>query len=253
VAVHGLDGGAQKTWTHPNNHYWLKDSLPNEFPGARIYSFGYPADVLFSREQSEIADFARALLEEVKGERVTKEHQRRPLIFVCHSMGGIVVKKAFNISVVDEDRYEIIRKAVPAIVFLATPHRGSDFADFFKGIAGLMNAPIIGTAYTGKIRNDLIKSLSKHSTTLSAISQDFRRHTKDLKIFSFLETMSTPPLKVKVVDEMSGRLDVDTETSFPMPGCDHRTICRFSGNDDVNYKKVLRILKEIAIEATKSQ
>lgn len=51
---------------------------------------------------------------------------------------------------------------------------------------------------------------------------------------------------------MSGRLDVDTETAIPMPGCDHRTICRFSGNEDVNYKKVLRILKEIAAESTNS-
>jgi len=219
-----------------------------------VYSFGYPAEVLFTREKSDISDFARALLEDVKAQRISQEDKRRPLVFLCHSMGGIVVKKAFNISVVDQERYGAIRSAVPAIVFFATPHRGSDYADFFTKVARVSNVPLTSTAgLTGKARYNLIKSLKKDSATLSDISIDFRHHTKEIKIFSFLEQNSTPPLKEKVVDDMSGRLDVDTETAIPMLGCDHRTICRFSGKEDTNYKKVLNILQEIATEATTSQ
>ncbi|KAE8447059.1 hypothetical protein EG329_011194 [Mollisiaceae sp. DMI_Dod_QoI] len=254
IAVHGIDGGAHKTWTHSNNYYWLQDSLPKDFPGARVYSFGYPAEVYFSREKSQIADFARALLEEVKGERITKEHQRRPLIFLCHSMGGIVVKKAFNISVVDHDRYESIRKAVPAIVFFATPHRGSDYANFFAQFARIANVPLTVTArFSGRTRDELIKSLGKDSTTLSTISEDFRHHTKNLKIYSFFETECTQPLKDLIVGMSSARLDVPSETTFPMLGCDHRTICRFSGSDDPKYRKVFRTLQEIATEATNNE
>jgi hypothetical protein len=73
VAVHGLDGGAHKTWTHSNGYYWLQDSLPKDFPGARVYSFGYPAEILFTRGKSGITEFATALLEEVKAERKTQE------------------------------------------------------------------------------------------------------------------------------------------------------------------------------------
>jgi hypothetical protein len=52
---------------------------------------------------------------------------------------------------------------------------------------------------------------------------------------------------------MSGRLDVDTETAITMLKCDHRTICRFSGPKDVNYKRVYNMLEEITIAATASQ
>lgn len=145
------------------------------------------------------------------------QHQQRPLVFVAHSMGGIIVKKvwnmlfphkswpqltaiqAFNISHVDNERYGAIRRAVPAIVFLATPHRGSEYTEFFAKLARVVNVPLSGTSrYTGKTRANLIKSLGKHSKTLSDISEDFRQHTEDRKIYSFLEQASTPPLHEKV-------------------------------------------------------
>lgn len=41
VAVHGLGGTAFKTWTHDNGKMWLRDIVPSQFPGARIFTFGY--------------------------------------------------------------------------------------------------------------------------------------------------------------------------------------------------------------------
>src|SRR5277367_3733735 len=37
VAVHGLGGDAYKTWTHENGKLWLRDFLPDQLPGARIF------------------------------------------------------------------------------------------------------------------------------------------------------------------------------------------------------------------------
>jgi hypothetical protein len=93
VAVHGLMGDAYTTWTHSSGHFWLRDSLPEEVPGARIFSYGYPANVFFSLEKGRIDDHASVLLDELKYMRRTAEEQRRPIVFICHSMGGIVVKK----------------------------------------------------------------------------------------------------------------------------------------------------------------
>lgn len=74
IAVHGLNGGYAATWTDEDTGYnWLKKSLPAAFPGARIFSFGYSAEVFFTREKSEIADFARDLLEWIKSIRKTPE------------------------------------------------------------------------------------------------------------------------------------------------------------------------------------
>ncbi len=40
VAVHGLDGHRDKTWTADNDVHWLRDLLPNTIPHARILCWG---------------------------------------------------------------------------------------------------------------------------------------------------------------------------------------------------------------------
>jgi hypothetical protein len=72
VAVHGLDGDAYKTWTHENGCMWLKDLLSKQFPRWRVYTFGYPADVAFTRADGNLDDFARTLLAELKAVRKSK-------------------------------------------------------------------------------------------------------------------------------------------------------------------------------------
>ncbi|MCJ1268052.1 hypothetical protein MMC22_007938, partial [Lobaria immixta] len=42
VAVHGLNGHREKTWT-VNDVNWLRDLLPLDIPKARILSWGYDA------------------------------------------------------------------------------------------------------------------------------------------------------------------------------------------------------------------
>jgi hypothetical protein len=74
VAIHGINGDAYDTWTDEKTKYfWLRDSLPKEFPGARVFTYGYPADVLFSLEQGDFDSWARGLLVDLKIERNKKE------------------------------------------------------------------------------------------------------------------------------------------------------------------------------------
>jgi hypothetical protein len=73
VALHGITGDAYDTWTHENGTFWLRDFLPKEFPGARIFSFGYPAEVFCTLGTGDLDSFARSLLEDLKCERRRKE------------------------------------------------------------------------------------------------------------------------------------------------------------------------------------
>ena len=43
VAVHGLDGHLEKSWTADNGVLWLRDLLPERIPHARILTYGYDA------------------------------------------------------------------------------------------------------------------------------------------------------------------------------------------------------------------
>lgn len=73
IAVHGMNGDAYDTWTHKNGTLWLRDFLPEDFPGARVYSFGYNVDVSCSLSTGNLDTFARLLLDGVNGERREKK------------------------------------------------------------------------------------------------------------------------------------------------------------------------------------
>lgn len=96
IAVHGLNGNAFTTWTHPDTKtLWLRDLLPNALPGCRVYTFGYPADIFFNQSRANVRDYARRLLTDLRGLQNgwIKEKANRAFIFVCHSLGGIVFKQ----------------------------------------------------------------------------------------------------------------------------------------------------------------
>ena len=98
VALHGLNGHWEKTWqsdkptSKGGGAMWLRDFLPQQIPHARIMSFGYDSVLLFSKSTSDVGTFAEQLLESLLSRRMNVP-DARPIIFICHSLGGIVVKK----------------------------------------------------------------------------------------------------------------------------------------------------------------
>jgi hypothetical protein len=103
IAIHGLNGHYQKTWTatpklaRGKECNWLKDLLPKQIPNARIMSYGYNSIVQFSKSTARVGIFADALLEDIISWRRSAEEQARPIIFICHSLGGIVFKRVGGI------------------------------------------------------------------------------------------------------------------------------------------------------------
>ena len=73
IAVHGLGGGAYKTWTHENGKLWLRDFLPGDLPGARVFTYGYDSTFVFSRKTGTLRAYARALIEDIRCERTLAE------------------------------------------------------------------------------------------------------------------------------------------------------------------------------------
>ena len=83
-------------------------------------TFGYNAAYTGDATSGRIRDFGRQLLEALRMER---EHcQSRPLLFVCHSLGGLVVKRAMVKASPVNARHNDIFNSAYSIVFLATPH-----------------------------------------------------------------------------------------------------------------------------------
>lgn len=255
VALHGIKGHAYNTWTDKNGNLWLRDQLPDELPGARIFSYGYDATVVFSRATGGIEEFATTLLGHLLRERSGDANRQRRIIFICHSMGGIVIKKAL-IRAVSDERYKNIYDSTSAILFLATPHLGSDETNLPLSIANVFNCLLaLPMRLSGRMRDELITPLARGSPVLSAIQNEFkeRKLYEGKRIASFQEMNMTPGLKHLIVDKESAQLHVPGERVIPMIGRDHRNICRFSGRESNSYLMVWGILKEYADEANISQ
>ena len=82
------------TWTADNGKLWLRDFLPSQLPKARIMSFGYNSDTALSKAVTDIDDVALMLLSRLNSSRRDVEEIKRPIVFISHNLGGIVVKKA---------------------------------------------------------------------------------------------------------------------------------------------------------------
>jgi WD40 repeat protein len=206
-------------------------------------TFGYNShfsSVSHSRENIlNISDFAKDLLFSMKF--ATGEGEGRldigsaPIIFVAHSMGGLIVKKAFILGQHDEHYRELIR-AVSGIIFLSTPHRGSDLADVLNKI---LSACIF--AFSPK---QYISELSINSPTLQEINEQFRNLAPKVSLVSFFETLKTAigPSQVMVLQKDSSILGYPGEISKPLDA-DHHDVCKYTSQQDPNYISVRNILK----------
>ncbi|KAH9226831.1 hypothetical protein K456DRAFT_1798888, partial [Colletotrichum gloeosporioides 23] len=96
VFVHGLEGHFRNTWSQEDSQPRprRKHLLAEDFPRARIFTFGYNSAITrFFHESAyhgSILEYCKSLLQRLSAER--KDCLRRPLIFIAHSLGGLVVK-----------------------------------------------------------------------------------------------------------------------------------------------------------------
>ncbi|KAI2471901.1 Alpha/Beta hydrolase protein [Annulohypoxylon bovei var. microspora] len=183
VAVHGLnpldkESHAEATWT-VDGKLWLRDFLPKRVPGARILLFGYNANVAIHTTTAGVWEEASNLLNRLEGLR--ERDPGRPLIFICHSLGGIIVKRALVHSSSDS-LYRNINKSTYGIVFFGTPHNGGAYAEIGHQIAKFCRYILRNPS------NTFMHALKKNSVFLDSITGDFRHQLEKLEIISFYET-----------------------------------------------------------------
>ncbi|PTB38647.1 hypothetical protein M441DRAFT_145727 [Trichoderma asperellum CBS 433.97] len=242
IAVHGLNGDAFSTWRHhQDGTLWLRDLLPKFLPGCRVYTYGYPSKI-FSQSSARVEEYARDLLISLRDNREDSTG-KRSIIFVCHSLGGIVFKQALVIAHQDDNLYGDVLKSVIGVAFLATPHRGSSVASLGSVFGTIINAFMGPRA----VRTDLLNHLIYDSDALQKLSTSARNLLGNISVVSCYENNPAAPLSTLVVNHASATLGIPNEELIPMFE-DHRSICRFPGETE-SYKKLAKALRRIASQA----
>ncbi|KAK3947133.1 hypothetical protein QBC32DRAFT_98334 [Pseudoneurospora amorphoporcata] len=237
IFVHGLKGGSIKTWRKGNDprSFWPQCWLPLEpgFENANIHTFGYDSDWASSKANVlNVHDFGQRFLEEMRNSPALRGpvNEERPIILVGHSMGGLVIKKAFILSRDIPELHNRIR----SIFFLATPHRGSDYAAILNKIltiSGVLSP------------RQYITDLTTGSTTIQLINAEFGKYAHEIPIFSFYEALKTSlgVSSVFIVEKDSAILGYKNERATYL-GANHRDICKFDSVEDPNYITVRNAL-----------
>jgi AAA-like domain/TIR domain len=157
---------------------------------------------------------------------------RYPIIFVCHSLGGLVVKQLLRIAS-DQlgTQFGHILARTQGVVFFATPNTGSDVATWMDKLRSVLRP----TAATLDLQAD--------SAYLRDLNYWYRDHAPkdDIATQVFVESEQTHG--VAVVDMISGDPGIPGVRPIPIDA-NHVDICKFKSKDDPVYKSVLRFVDD---------
>ena len=210
VFVHGLQGHAMGTWA-TSKLSWPKDLLPKDLPAARIMTFEY--DTLMSKEPPpQVLDLAKILLDSLTINRRLSRAGSRPLIFVAHSLGGLLVKRvpAFRrigqrfranvtyceqaflysqaLKLVDKDSF-LISVATKACIFFGTPHIKSSEASWTQMRWQITEA--VAAQSLAFQRSPTRMLMSTGTEDMLKLSADFCLRSGQIKLISIYETLMT--------------------------------------------------------------
>lgn len=193
--VHGLTGNRETTWTDKSaSVFWPAHLLHADIPNTRIVTFGYDADVVHfwgAASQNQVRNHALNLMNALSQLRERSETEKRPIIFVVHSLGGLIFEDAMLASMNSaEPHLRDIYASTAGVCFLGTPHCGSTLAKW---------ATIFGQISTvlKKTNVGILKVLEPGSEVLARIQGDFHTMLRNqsnqgrptLKITCFYEEL----------------------------------------------------------------
>ncbi|KAI0015385.1 ankyrin repeat-containing domain protein [Xylariomycetidae sp. FL0641] len=243
VFVPGLGAHPEDSWRSEKTGFnWAsdRDGLARDFPRARILLYMYESAWQGSLKVKQfIRNIAMGLLTGLKSKR--EKCQRRPIIFIGHSMGGLVIAKAITIADSRRDLFPIMFEAITASVFFGTPFDGAPLATAADLVAYWGEK--VGKAHESK----LLDFMKPGDEGLRELKDEFMRLTWKLnpriELLCFYEEQDSLAVG-KIVRKYAELVSRDSAT---LPGvdkyglaCNHRNLVRFDGPKDERWSSIVR-------------
>ncbi|KAF6819564.1 multiple ankyrin repeats single kh domain-containing protein [Colletotrichum sojae] len=252
----GIYDGASKTSSESSNK---KDGLARDFPKARILLYQYEsAWVGDLKVKSFMRDIAKSMLEGLQANR--EGIRERPIVFIGHSMGGLVIAKAVALAAdTYRELFPRMFECIAGCAFFGTPFGGAQVA----AAASMLGDFGEHLGYTKS--SALVKMMTPGDETLNELKNDFLRLALKLspavQLFCFYENHPTDFTQEKYGAAMSKIAktvvpkkvqDFVPRESATLPGIEdmalaanHRDLVKFSDFKDSRYQLVREPLKRL--------
>ena len=231
VFIHGILSDGEECWKHENGTFW-PELIAEEaaLSSVGVYLFKYKTGV-FSATYS-LGDAVDSLGEHLRLDNVLS---RRQIIFVCHSMGGIVARRFLvknAVELIDADKEF-------GLFLIASPSLGAKYANWLRPMARLL----------GHTQADILR-FSQTNTWLNDLDRDFMklRDSNRLKI-SGKELVEDQFIVARgiwhrqVVEPPSGARYFGNSTKIP--NSDHSSIVRVEDGSTHQHRLLLEFVREL--------
>lgn len=185
VAISGLGGHAFGSFKEREGpHMWLRDSLPSDLTGARVMIYGYDTKLHGSHNFQGLEALGSMLRSDLQ--TLTTQDSKHtkpkivPLVFVAHSLGGLIVKEAIIQMKRDKNNHALLDSIYGAL-FFGVPNQGMDITSLITLVKDQPN-------------QGLLHSLQKESQILRHQCREFPKafDHQDSEIICFYETDMSP-------------------------------------------------------------
>ena len=233
VFVHGLEGSPTRTWQDSKNNieFW-PNWLLEELRSIQIWTLAWPAKTIswVNPPEMTMQDRALSVLELLDNNRIGT----RRLVFICHSMGGLLVKQLLRSSA-DLDvnhRLNKISASTVGVVFMGTPHTGSALAN------------VANIALGSSVK---LQELKRNDGILRDLNNWYKAYVSKstTKTLVFYETQ--PVAGLLIVDQSSADPGVPNCVAVPVDA-DHFGICKPSSQYDPIYQAIFSFLETLGSE-----
>lgn len=221
-------------------HIWAKDWIPEDFPESRVISISYEVQISgWFGKSLPLKEQAKQMLTKLRLGALGS----RPVIFICHSFGGLLVKEMLMDAQNNPDFKPIADKTI-GVAFYATPHRGAE-------ISRLSENPVLDRLVRS---TDVVYDLHPENEQLSMIHQYFADNlASSISTLSFGESRETciasvgsRRLCLEIVPVTSANPGFlgPNHSFFPLPH-NHRSICKPVSKDDERYTHVIQWISSL--------